>query len=66
MLVGLGINSLSMQAAAIGPVKMMIRSLDTRLLQPLLGRLGDITASSARDALNAFANEHEIAIGRSL
>ena len=66
MLVGLGINSLSMQAAAIGPVKMMIRSLDTRLLQPLLAKLGDITASSTRDALNAFADEHKIPVGRAL
>src|SRR5262249_42091578 len=35
-LVGFGITSLSMQASMIGPVKMMIRSLDTRTLRPLV------------------------------
>ena len=49
-LVGLGITSLSMQASMIGPVKMMIRNLDTRQLRPVLERLCGISAPSARTA----------------
>src|SRR5262249_5761652 len=38
-LIGLGITSLSMQPTMIGPVKMMVRSLDTRPLKPALERM---------------------------
>jgi phosphotransferase system enzyme I (PtsP) len=65
-LVGLGITSLSMQASLIGPVKMMIRNLDTRPLRPVLDRLCGIAGPSARAQLNDFAAGHGVPIaGRS-
>jgi signal transduction protein with GAF and PtsI domain len=62
-LVGLGITSLSMQSSMIGPVKMMIRNLDTRPLRPLLERLCGISAASARTELTDFAASHGVPIG---
>ncbi|HEY4263794.1 MAG TPA: phosphoenolpyruvate--protein phosphotransferase [Micropepsaceae bacterium] len=63
-LVGSGIRSLSMQASMIGPVKMMIRSLDTRLLKPMVDRLCGTAMPSARAELTDFASSHGIPIGR--
>jgi phosphotransferase system enzyme I (PtsP) len=63
-LIGLGITSLSMQAASIGPVKMLIRSIDTRALRPVLDRLSTLSAPSVRDALTAYADEHRAELGR--
>jgi phosphotransferase system enzyme I (PtsP) len=62
-LIGLGLTSLSMQAASIGPVKMLVRSLDTRSLKPFLQELCH-SSSGVRDALVAYADEHRVAIGR--
>ena len=63
VLVGLGITTLSMQASNIGPVKMMIRNLDTRPLKPVIDELCALTASSARPQLADFAARHGIPIG---
>jgi phosphotransferase system enzyme I (PtsP) len=63
-LVGSGITSLSMQASMIGPVKMMIRSLDTTMLKPIVERLCDMAMPSARSELVDFAISHSIPIGR--
>jgi phosphotransferase system enzyme I (PtsP) len=63
-LVGLGITSLSMQASMIGPVKMMIRNLDTRSLKPVIDRLCGSSAASARAELVDFAGAHGVPIGR--
>ncbi len=62
-LIGLGLTSLSMQATSIGPVKMLVRSLDTRTLGPVVDGLCAST-SGVRDALTAFTEEHKIEIGR--
>jgi phosphotransferase system enzyme I (PtsP) len=62
-LIGLGLTSLSMQATSIGPVKMLVRSLDTRTLGPFLEQLS-ASKSGVRDALIAFAEENKIDIGR--
>ena len=62
-LVGLGITSLSMQASNIGPVKMMIRNLDTRTLRPVVEQLCAITAQSARSELSEFAARHGVPVG---
>jgi phosphotransferase system enzyme I (PtsP) len=64
-LVALGVTSLSMQASMIGPVKMMIRSLDTRLLGPLVERLCGMAGPSVRNELMDFAGTHGVPIGRS-
>jgi phosphotransferase system enzyme I (PtsP) len=63
-LVGSGITSLSMQASMIGPVKMMIRSLDTRLLKPVIDGLCAMAMPSARSELADFASDHGIPTGR--
>ena len=63
-LVGFGITSLSMQASMIGPVKMMIRSLDTRTLRPFVHGLCAMSAASARAELAEFAAAHAIPVGR--
>jgi phosphotransferase system enzyme I (PtsP) len=63
-LVGFGITSLSMQASMIGPVKMMIRSLDTRKLRPYVEGLCAMSAATARAELVDFASTHGIPVGR--
>lgn len=63
-LVGLGFTSLSMHASTIGPVKMMVRALDTRLLGPRLLELCRSPANTARGALAEFAETHSIPAGR--
>jgi phosphotransferase system enzyme I (PtsP) len=63
-LVGFGITSLSMQASMIGPVKMMIRSLDTRKLRPYVEELCAMSAATARAELVDFASTHGIPVGR--
>ena len=61
-LIGLGITSLSMQPTMIGPVKMMVRSLDTRTLQPLMARLCEEAGLTARPTLASFATKENIAL----
>jgi phosphotransferase system enzyme I (PtsP) len=61
-LIGLGLRTLSMQPANIGPVKMMIRSADLREVSQFVERLCDRTDSSLRPRLAAFAAERGIAI----
>ena len=63
-LVGSGFTSLSMQASMIGPVKMMIRNLDTRELKPFVEKLCGIAGPSARVELADFAAAHGVPIGR--
>jgi phosphotransferase system enzyme I (PtsP) len=63
-LVGSGITSLSMQASMIGPVKMMIRSLDTTLLKPVVGKLCGMAGPSARGELTDFASAQGVPVGR--
>jgi phosphotransferase system enzyme I (PtsP) len=64
LLVGLGFRSLSMSAAAIGPVKAMILELDTRPLKELIRReMGQSgTHESLRPALADFAERHGIPV----
>ena len=63
-LVGLGITSLSMQAVNVGPVKLMLRELDTRALRPVVENLCRVSAASARKPLTDFAAAHGIPIER--
>jgi len=48
----------------IGPVKMMIRNLDTRALKPVIEKLCGTNAASARAELIDFAGSHGVPIGR--
>ncbi|MGQ0740898.1 MAG: phosphoenolpyruvate--protein phosphotransferase [Alphaproteobacteria bacterium] len=61
-LIGLGVTALSMQPTMVGPVKLMVRSLETRRLTPLLRKLCNEHHGSAREALAAFARSEGIAI----
>ncbi|MDE3115981.1 MAG: phosphoenolpyruvate--protein phosphotransferase [Pseudomonadota bacterium] len=61
-LIGLGLRTLSMQPANIGPVKMMVRSLDTREVAQFVDKLCGRTDHSLRTRLAAFAAERGIAL----
>jgi phosphotransferase system, enzyme I, PtsP len=61
-LIGLGLRTLSMQPANIGPVKMMIRSIDSREVAQFVGKLCGRTDHSLRTRLAAFAAERGIVI----
>src|SRR5271156_4001480 len=55
VLVGLGFRTLSLAAAAVGPVKAMIRSLDCGALARYLDEIGDRPDHSLRRRLEAYA-----------
>jgi phosphotransferase system, enzyme I, PtsP len=61
-LIGVGLRSLSMAPANIGPVKMMIRSLDLHELTPFVNGLCGRTDHSLRTRLAAFAAERGIVL----
>jgi phosphotransferase system enzyme I (PtsP) len=61
-LLGLGLRTLSMQPANIGPVKMMIQSLDLREVSQFVDKLCGRTDGSLRTRLAAFAAERGIVI----
>lgn len=61
-LVGLGLRRISMSPAAIGPVKMMVRSLDAAKLADFMEGLYALPDRSVRERLAAYAEENGIAI----
>ncbi|MGV8998065.1 MAG: phosphoenolpyruvate--protein phosphotransferase [Parvibaculaceae bacterium] len=61
-LVGLGFRRVSMSPAAIGPVKMMVRSLKVELLEAYMEGLYGLPEASVRDQLTAFATDHGVVI----
>jgi phosphotransferase system enzyme I (PtsP) len=61
-LIGTGVRTLSMQAANIGAVKLMIRSLDTREISQFVDRLCGRSDHSMRTRLSAFAAERGVVI----
>jgi phosphotransferase system, enzyme I, PtsP len=61
-LVGIGLRSISMAPAAIGPVKSMILALDRGKLWPTLEPLLDAGCHSLRPALLDFARENRIPV----
>ena len=63
-LVGLGIRRLSMSAAAIGPVKAMVRSLDIGTLEDFVGRMLGSGEPSLRNRLAGYARDHDVVIDR--
>jgi phosphotransferase system, enzyme I, PtsP len=62
VLVGLGMKTLSAPASAIGPLKAMIRSLDTATLAPYLRELEHSTLPSVRNELSRFAKDHGVMV----
>jgi phosphotransferase system enzyme I (PtsP) len=63
-LIGTGLRTLSMQAPNIGPVKLMIRSLDSREITHFIDRQCDRSDHSLRTRLAAFAAERGIVISQ--
>jgi len=61
-LLGLGLRQISMSPAAIGPVKMMVRSLDVGHLASFMEKLYDRAAASVKDEMRAYADGQGIAI----
>jgi phosphotransferase system enzyme I (PtsP) len=61
-LIGLGLRTLSMQPGNIGPVKMMIRSLNLGEVSQFVDKLCARTDHSLRTRLSAFAAERGIVI----
>jgi phosphotransferase system enzyme I (PtsP) len=59
-LIGLGLRSLSMTPASIGPVKEMIRSLDAGRLRAYLLTLLQLPDHSLRSKLTNFARDHGV------
>ncbi|HEY0300593.1 MAG TPA: phosphoenolpyruvate--protein phosphotransferase [Rhizomicrobium sp.] len=61
-LLGLGLRTLSMHPANIGPIKLMIRSMDLAEVSPFVTKLCGRTDHSLRTRLTAFAAERGIAL----
>jgi phosphotransferase system enzyme I (PtsP) len=61
-LIGLGLRTLSMQPANIGPVKMMIRSMELSDVAQFVDKLCGRTDHSLRTRLMAFAAERGIVL----
>jgi phosphotransferase system, enzyme I, PtsP len=61
-LLGLGLRTISMSPAAIGPVKMMVRSLNVADLEGFMEGLYGLPDASVRDALRDYADTQGIAI----
>jgi phosphotransferase system enzyme I (PtsP) len=62
-LIGLGVESLSITPAAIGPVKAMVRSLDASAARARLGQLLVRPPKDMRKALADWARRHAVRIG---
>jgi phosphotransferase system enzyme I (PtsP) len=61
VLIGLGFRSISMTAAAVGPVKAMVRELDLAALEGTLDRfMSEPSARSLRPELMAFASDNDV------
>lgn len=61
-LIGIGFDSISVQPNAVGPVKAMIRSLDTPILEQYMESLCHLSQHSLRGNLQAFAKDHGVKI----
>jgi phosphotransferase system enzyme I (PtsP) len=59
-LIGVGFRRISMSPAAIGPVKMMVRSLEAQKLETFMEGLYRLPDRSVRERLQNFANEHAV------
>lgn len=61
-LLGLGLRSISMSAASVGRVKMMVRSLDLPALSNYISSLYNSPVHSLRGALEEFAENHGVIV----
>lgn len=61
-LIGIGFRNLSISPPAVGPIKMMIRSLRLSSLDPYLRQLRAQRQSSLREKLKSFAQDHGVIV----
>ena len=61
-LIGLGFRKISMPPASVGPVKMMIRSLNTAALEAYVKTLNGTSQASLRDGFEKFAKKHGVSV----
>lgn len=61
-LIGLGIRSLSLSASGLGPVKAMVRSVDSRELAAYMDHLCTLPDRSVRERLAHYARDHGVEI----
>ncbi|MCB2090472.1 MAG: phosphoenolpyruvate--protein phosphotransferase [Alphaproteobacteria bacterium] len=61
-LIAIGFRRLSIAPAAIGPVKMMIRSLNLAEIEQYINELLSRSTSSIRPDLEAYARDHDVKI----
>lgn len=61
-LIGLGMRSISMAPAAVGPIKEMVLALDTRTLSPYLAELLETAGTSVRPQLLDFARRQNVPV----
>jgi phosphotransferase system enzyme I (PtsP) len=61
-LIGLGFRRISMSPAAIGPVKMMVRSLNAGTLEAYMEGLYGLADQSVREQLRIFAEDHSVVV----
>lgn len=66
VLIVLGYEVLSMPAAAVEAIKMMIPTLDTRQLLPYLEQLMKSREHSLRERLLSFARDHQVNLAQNL
>jgi phosphotransferase system enzyme I (PtsP) len=62
VLIALGFRTLSLSANAIGPVKMMVRSLDAKSLGLYLDEISERPDHSLRRRLEAYARDRNVAV----
>ncbi len=62
-LIGIGIKRLSITPVAVGPIKAMIRSLDTAAAAAFVAELLEAPPADMRAALGAWAEKNGIAVG---
>lgn len=65
-LIGLGVRELSLAPSEVGPIKVMLRSLDAGALAGYLHRLLDLADHSLRGRLQAYAQDHGVALPTSV
>nr|WP_294849600.1 phosphoenolpyruvate--protein phosphotransferase [uncultured Sphingomonas sp.] len=62
-LIGVGIDSLSITPAAVGPIKAMVRSIDAAAVREKVNALLDKPPANLRKSLGDWAKRHRVALG---
>jgi phosphotransferase system enzyme I (PtsP) len=62
-LIGIGVRSVSITPAAVGPVKAMVRSLEAGAIRERMEQLLARPPRDMRKALAEWAKRHSVAVG---